>query len=77
MWTLEDYQLSELIQKCANEGVRKAKEAAKKAGLPIAYSLNGRLIYQLADGTVTEDRELVNKIYEKLEVEMKSKKNNT
>ena len=71
MWTLEDYQFSELIQKCAAEGVRKAKEAAQKAGLPIAYSLNGRLIFQLADGSVTEDKELISQIYEKLEREKK------
>ena len=71
MWTLEDYQFSEFIQKCAADGVAKAKEAAKNAGIPIAYALNGKLIFQLADGSVTDDIEMVNKIYDQLAIDLK------
>ncbi|MCL2062996.1 MAG: hypothetical protein FWG98_01295 [Candidatus Cloacimonetes bacterium] len=66
MRTLEEYQFSEKIQKIGNEAVRKAKEEAQKAGLPIAYSLNGRLVFQLTDGSVTDDVEKVDKIYEEI-----------
>jgi hypothetical protein len=39
----------------ANRGVRKAQEEAHKAGLPNAYSLNGTIIYQFPDGSVTQN----------------------
>ena len=73
MWTLEDYILSDKIQRCANDGARKATEAAKNAGLPIAYSLNGTIIFQLADGSVTQDRELIDKLYAELEKNAQNK----
>ena len=66
MRKLEEYQFAEKIRKIGNEAVRKAKEEAQNAGLPIAYSINGTLVYQLADGTITQDKEKVAKIYEEL-----------
>ena len=52
--TKEDYEFMLKIQKCANRGTSKAREEAKKAGLPIPYSRNGKLYYELPDGTIVD-----------------------
>ena len=67
MLTKEDYEFMDELQVLANEGIRKAREAAQKAGLPIAYSLNRTLFWQLPDGSVTDDKEYVERLYEELE----------
>lgn len=43
--TKERLELSAKIQKLADRGVRKARAAAKKAGLPVCYEKNGKLVY--------------------------------
>ena len=52
--TKDDYELLLKIQKCANRGTSKAREEAKKAGLPIPYSRNGKLYYELPDGRIVD-----------------------
>ena len=67
MWTKEDYEFMDELQVLANEGIRKAREAAQKAGLPIAYSINRKIFWQLPDGSITVDKEYIDKLYEELE----------
>lgn len=38
-------ELSVKIQKLADRGVRKARAAAKKAGVPVCYAKDGKLVY--------------------------------
>ena len=61
MMTKEDYEFMLKIQKCANRGTSKAREEAKKAGLPIPYSRNGKLYYELPDGSIVDKLEEKNK----------------
>jgi len=67
MRTKEEYEFYETLQLLANEGIRKAREAAQKAGLPIAYSINRKIFWQLPDGRVTDDKEYIDKLYKELE----------
>jgi len=46
--------LTAKITRLANRGARKSQIAAHRAGIANPYMINGRLIYQLPDGTVTE-----------------------
>ncbi|MCL2331513.1 MAG: hypothetical protein FWC61_03140 [Proteobacteria bacterium] len=50
----KNYELSATLLRLANRGARKSIEAARKAGIANPYCLNGKIIYQLPDGTVTE-----------------------
>ena len=50
----EYYELSAKITRLGNRGVRKAIEQAHQAGLAVPFSLNGKIIYQWPDGTVTD-----------------------
>lgn len=43
--TKERLELSEKIQRLADRGVRKARVAAKKAGVPVCYAKDGKLVY--------------------------------
>lgn len=52
MLTLKDYEFSAKVQRLANRGAKKAQDKARKAGLAIPYSINGKLVYQLPDGSV-------------------------
>ncbi len=42
--TKDRMELSKKIQRCANRGVRKARAAAKRAGIPVVDSINGKLV---------------------------------
>jgi len=53
---LENYELSAKITRLGNRGVRKAIEQAHRAGLAVPFSLNGKIIYQWPDGSVTDKR---------------------
>lgn len=44
------------ILKIGNEAVRKAKAENKALGLPEVFVRNGKLFYQLSNGTITEER---------------------
>lgn len=37
-----------------NLAVRKAQEKKRKKGVPNVYSLNGKIVWQMSDGTITE-----------------------
>jgi len=51
------YELSDRIVRLANRGVHKAIERAHAAGLAVPFSLgNGKVLFQLPDGTVTDKR---------------------
>ena len=47
-------KLSNKITKIGNIAVRRAQEENSKHGVPNVYSLNGKIIWQMPDGTITE-----------------------
>ena len=52
--TVRDNELTARITRLANRGARKSQEKARKAGVANPYLLNGKLIFQLPDGTITD-----------------------
>ena len=50
----KDYELSALITRCGNRDVHKAIEQTRKAGLPVSFSRNGKLYFEMPDGTITD-----------------------
>ncbi|TAE31150.1 MAG: hypothetical protein EAZ92_03120 [Candidatus Kapaibacterium sp.] len=42
------------IKRIADGAVRKAQEENRKNGIPNVYSLNGKIFYELPDGTITD-----------------------
>jgi hypothetical protein len=50
----ENYEFSMRILRIANNAVKKAQEENHRLGLPNVYSLNGKKIYQMPDGTVRD-----------------------
>lgn len=42
------------IKRIADMAVRKAQEENRKHGIPNVYSLNGKIFYELPDGTITD-----------------------
>ena len=53
--TKQDDELTAKITRLANRGARKSQIAAQKAGVANPYLLNGKLFFQLPDGTITSD----------------------
>ena len=45
--------LSEKVLKAAYKAVRKAQLENQNAGIPNVYCINGKIVWQLPDGTVT------------------------
>ena len=45
--------LSEKVLKAAYKAARKAQQENQQAGIPNVYSINGKIVWQLPDGTVT------------------------
>jgi len=43
------------IESIGNQAVRKAQEENRKKGIPLVYSVDGKIYYELADGTITTD----------------------
>ena len=41
------------IESIGNHAVRKVQEENRKKGIPLVYSVDGKIYYELADGTVT------------------------
>jgi hypothetical protein len=39
----------------ANRAVRKAQDENRRRGIPNVYEINGTLVWQLPDGTITTD----------------------
>ena len=52
--TVKDNELTARITRLANRGARKSQEKARKAGVANPYLVNGKLVFQLPDGTITD-----------------------
>lgn len=51
---LEVFQLGFEIEKIGNEAIAEAKKENKELGIPLVFSRNGEIFYELPDGTVTK-----------------------
>lgn len=49
-----DYQFFLKITRIFNRAVKKAREEHKKKGVPNVYCFNGKIIYELPDGSLTD-----------------------
>lgn len=47
-------KLSDKITYLGNLAVHEAQEENRKKGIPNVYSLNGKIVWQMPDGTITE-----------------------
>lgn len=47
-------KLSDKITYLGNLAVHEAQEENRKNGVPNVYSLNGKIVWQMPDGTITE-----------------------
>lgn len=45
-----------VIMRAGSRGVKKAQEENRRMGLASVYSKNGRLYYELPDGTITMEK---------------------
>lgn len=45
--------LSDKIMKIGNRAIKKAQEENRRKGIPNVYSINGKIIYELPNGTLT------------------------
>ena len=43
------------IESIGNQAIRKIQEENKGKGIPLVYSVDGKIYYELADGTITTD----------------------
>ena len=50
---LELYQLGSLAVKLGNRAVHEAQEKNRKLGIPNVYGRNGKVYFELPDGTIT------------------------
>lgn len=41
------------IESIGNQAIRNLQEENRKRGIPLVYSVDGKIYYELADGTVT------------------------
>jgi len=48
------FELTAKVTRLANRGARKAIEQAHRAGLAVPFSIGGKIVYQLPDGTITD-----------------------
>lgn len=51
-------KLSDKITYLGNLAVREAQEENRKKGIPNVYSLNGKIVWQMPDGSITEKNPL-------------------
>ena len=49
----ELYKLSTLAKKAGNKAAHETQEENRKLGIPNVYSLNGKIYFELPDGTIT------------------------
>ena len=52
---LEAFQMGFEIEKIGNEAIREIKRENRKLGLPVVFSRNGEIFYEMPDGTITKD----------------------
>ena len=43
------------IESIGNKAIREVQRENKENGIPLVYSVDGKIYYELADGTVTSD----------------------
>jgi hypothetical protein len=48
-----DYELTAKVLRCANRGVCKSIELAKKKGVSNPFVVDGKLMYKKSDGTIS------------------------
>jgi hypothetical protein len=53
---IEIYKTSAFMNKIAAEAMQEEKEKNKRLGIPSAFMLNGKIFYELADGTITSEK---------------------
>jgi hypothetical protein len=51
---IETYLRAIEIQRIGNRAVRRVQEENRRRGIPNAYSRNGKLYFELPDGSLTE-----------------------
>ena len=51
----ELYKLSTLAKKVGNQVVHEAQEENRKLGIPNTYSFNGKIYFEMPDGTITTE----------------------
>lgn len=51
---LEVYQIGFEIAKIGNQAVKSVKNENKRLGVPLVYSRNGEIFYELPDGSITK-----------------------
>ncbi len=49
---IELYKKAIQFEKIGNEGIRRAMDENRKRGIPIIYTINGKLVYELPDGQI-------------------------
>jgi hypothetical protein len=50
--TINDYKLIDDITKISNRAIAKAQEENRRLGLPNVFYRNGRIIYEMPDGSI-------------------------
>jgi hypothetical protein len=48
-------KLFDKITRIGNRAVRKAQEENRRKGIPNVYSINGKIVFELPDGSLTTD----------------------
>jgi hypothetical protein len=56
----EEHQKLDNLIRIGNRAVRKSREENQRLGIPNVYAINGTLIYELPDGTLTTDNPFQN-----------------
>jgi len=51
----EEHQKLDRLIRIGNRAVKKAQEENRRLGIPNVYSINGHLLYELPDGTLTTE----------------------
>ncbi|MFB6318657.1 MULTISPECIES: hypothetical protein [unclassified Saccharicrinis] len=52
---LEVFQIGVEIEKIGNEAIKTVKKENRKMGIPLVFSRNGEIYYELPDGSVTKE----------------------
>lgn len=52
---IDFYQRGTQFVKIGNEAVQKAQEENRKLGIPSVYGRNGKIYFELPDGTITTE----------------------
>ena len=61
----ESTQFLDDVTRLGNEAVREAQEENRRLGIPNVFYVGGRIVYQLPDGTITEESPFVSERQQK------------